>query len=55
MADYPMSVAKRDFSKLVRRATAGEIVWITRRGERLARIEPIQDEVTEAKPIGADL
>jgi antitoxin (DNA-binding transcriptional repressor) of toxin-antitoxin stability system len=44
MADYPMSVARRDFSKLVRRAETGEVVRITRRGKCLARIEAIPKE-----------
>jgi antitoxin (DNA-binding transcriptional repressor) of toxin-antitoxin stability system len=54
MADDPMSVARRDFCNLLRRAEAGEEVWITRRGQRLARIEAIP-EVAEPKPAPEDL
>ncbi|HEY1426023.1 MAG TPA: type II toxin-antitoxin system prevent-host-death family antitoxin [Caulobacteraceae bacterium] len=50
MADYPISVAKRDFSKLMRRAEAGEIVRITRRGKCLVRIEIIPDIEAQKQP-----
>jgi antitoxin (DNA-binding transcriptional repressor) of toxin-antitoxin stability system len=50
VADYPISVAKRDFSKLMRRAEAGEIVRITRRGKCLVRIEIIPDIEAQKQP-----
>ena len=49
MADYSRSEARNGFSKLVRRAEAGEVVAITRRGKRLVRIEAIP-KVVDPKP-----